>query len=289
MNRGVDLIKFDYVTPGSPSNGGSLSPDTSAEVNAYHKAIAASGRSIRLDISWKLDRSASYQKVWSSNADSQRTDQDINNSGSSTFIAWATVQRAIENYRDFITRIVAASSNPNTTIYPDMDNMYIGNGETATGVSDAMRTTIATHWIGAAANLITGSDMTRFDSLGVQLLTSSAAMGIAQFTAKYPMQPRNPGTGRNASKQLQAWIAGPDLSGNAVVVLANYGPDQGQGGFGTNFAGTQLVRATWSDLGISGSYTVQNVWTGVNLGVSMSQVSSALGTGESVLLKLTIS
>jgi alpha-galactosidase len=281
------LIKFDYVTPGSPSNGGNLSPDTSAEVVAYHKAIAASGRSIRLDISWKLDRSATYQKIWSSNADSQRTDQDINNSGSSTFVAWATVQRAIENYRDFITRIVAANSNPVTTIYPDMDNMYVGNPQAMTGVSDAMRTTIATHWIGAAANLITGSDMTKVDSLGVQLLTNSAAMAVAQFTAKYPMQPRNPGTGQNASKQLQAWIAGPDTSGNAVVVLANYGPDQGQGGYGTSLGGSQLVKATWADLGISGRYTVQNVWTGANLGTLTSQVSATLSAGESVLLKLT--
>lgn len=55
------------------------------------------------------------------------------------------------------------------------------------------------------------------------------------------MQPRNPGTGQSKSKQLQAWIAGPDSDGQAVVVLANYGPDLGQGGFGTKLEGQQTV------------------------------------------------
>jgi alpha-galactosidase len=41
------------------------------------------------------------------------------------------------------------------------------------------------------------------------------------FTAQYPMQPRNPGSIRSAAKQHQAWIAGPDASGNKLVVLAN--------------------------------------------------------------------
>jgi alpha-galactosidase len=284
--RGVDLIKLDYVTPGSPSNGGNLPPDNSGEVIAYHKAIAASGRRMRLNISWKLERNETYFKIWSSNADSMRTDQDINNSNEDTFIEWATVQRAIENYRDFISRVVNATTEPVTTIYPDMDSLFVGNGEAITGVTDSMRQTIATHWIGAGANLITGSDMTKIDELGVRLLTDKNAMEVADSTAKYPMQPRNPGTGRNDSKQLQAWIAGPDDSGNAVVVLVNYGPDEGQGGFGTKIEGKQLVKATFSDLGISGKFGVKNVWTGEDMGTMDNEVSATLDAGESLLLKL---
>jgi alpha-galactosidase len=264
-----------------------LPPDNSGEVIAYHKAIIASGRPMRLDISWKLDRNEPYLKIWSSNADSMRTDQDINNSGKKTFIAWATVQRAIENYRDFISRIVTASEEPVMTIYPDMDNLFVGNEEAITGVPDAMRETIAIHWIGAAANLITGSDMTRLDQLGVRLLTDTNAMEVARFTAQFPMQPRNPGTGRNDSKQLQAWIAGPDESASAIVILANYGSDQGQGGFNTVLEGKQVIKATWSDLGIKGSFDIENVWTGEYLGPSDREVSATLDAGESLLLKLT--
>lgn len=119
-----------------------------------------------------------------------------------------------------------------------------------------MRTTIATHWIGAAANLITGSDLTAVDASGKKLLTNSDAVAVAQYAAKYHMQPRNPGTGQNSSRQLQAWIAGPDASRNAVVILAHQGPDGGQGGFGTNLQGGQLVKATWADLRLDGRFNV---------------------------------
>lgn len=255
---------------------------------AYHKAIEASGRAIRLHISWKLERNETYFNIWSNNADAMRTDQDINNGGSETLVAWATVQRAIENYRDFISRVVASSEAPLLSIYPDMDNLLVGNDEIITGVSDTMRETIASHWIGAAANLITGSDMTKLDTLGIRLLTDTHATEAAQLTSKFPMQARNPGTGGNLSKQLQVWIAGPDDSSNAILLLVNYGPDEGQGGFNTQLQGKQLVKATWADLGISESYRVQNIWTGDELGTFNADISATLDAGESLFLKLSL-
>jgi alpha-galactosidase len=243
---------------------------------------------MRLDISWKLERNKTYFKIWESNADSMRTDQDINNSGSKTFVKWATVQRAIDNYRDFISRVVATGMEQPLSISPDMDNLYIGNTKSVTGVSDMMRKTIATHWIGAAANLISGSDMTRLDALGVKLLTDPAGREVAKFTARYPMQARNPGSGRNESKQLQAWVAGPDNEGvgRAIVVLANYGPDQGQGGFRTYLRGQQIVRATWEDLGLCGVYEVSNVWEHKQLGTADGEIFGVLEEGESLMLSL---
>lgn len=282
----MDFIKLDFITPGSPDNGGHLPPDNSGSVIAYHKAIQASGRQMRLDISWKLERNATYFKIWETNADSMRTDQDINNSGSATFVAWATVQRAIDNYRDFISRVVAASDEPVLSIYPDMDNLFVGNSEAITGVPDVKRETMATHWIGAAANLITGSDMTKLDALGIRLLSDPEALSVAQFTAKFPMQARNPGTGRNESQQRQAWIAGPDDDGVAVVVLANYGPDEGQGGFKTQLQGPQVINVTWEDLGISGGYSIRDVWARADLGTFYNGISATLNEGESQLLML---
>jgi len=242
---------------------------------------------MRLDISWKLDRSPRYFRIWATNADSIRTDQDVNNSGSSTFVAWATVQRAIDNYRDFISQVVSASDHPVLSIYPDMDNLFVGNNMHITGISDAKRQTMASHWICAAANLITGSDMTRPDPLGIQLLSDPEALRVAQFTAKFPMQPRNPSTGDYRSRQLQSWIAGPDDDDNAIVVLANYGPDEGQAGFKTQLKGLQVVKVTWEDLGISGGYEILDVWSHVHLGTFCNEISSTLGEGESKLLRLT--
>lgn len=237
---------------------------------------------MRLDISWKLDRTEKYFSIWDANAESMRTDQDINNSGEHTFIHWATVQRAIDNYRQWI--VAALPIFDSLSVYPDMDNLYAGNAASITGVSDVQRRTIMTHWIAAGANLITGSDLARLDALGKELLTSKNALAVADFAAKYPMQPRNPGSGGQDSKQLQAWIAGPDATGKAVIVLANYGADQGQGGFGSKLQGKQKLSVSWKDLGIKGASKVTNVWTNQNLAVGKDGIQVMLDDGESLLL-----
>jgi alpha-galactosidase len=164
---------------------------------------------------------------------------------------------------------------------------------------------MAIHWIGAGANLLTGSDETRRDDLGYQLLFNEEALSVAAFTSQYPMQHRNPsgwGTpGANAAMQVQAWIAGPDASGTAIVVLANYGPDPClKGGcnptYGLDWGGDHLATAYLDDLGIGGGqkWNVRRVWGGggrggedhADLGVADQNIESWLGPGESVLYRL---
>lgn len=244
---------------------------------------------MRLDISWKLDRSDPYYNIWKTNADSFRTDQDLNNQQEATFIHWKTVQRAIDNYRQYIE--LQIPKNEPLSIYPDLDNVNVGNPEATTGVSDAQRETIMTHWIGTAANLITGSDLTSLDTLGRNLLTNPQAMAVADFTAKYPVQPRNPGTGGTSAQQLQAWIAGPsdNEAGEAVAILANYGPDEGDGGFGQSLPGVQNVNATLEHLGIDGkAWLWRSIWDGASGTVGVGgELSFDLDEGGSVLLRLT--
>jgi alpha-galactosidase len=298
------------MTPGSPYAGESLPANNSLAAVAYYNAIQQSGRQIRLDLSWKLDRdSAADWYIWRGNADGLRLDQDINNSGQSTLVSFATVQRAIEQYRSFVNQQEEDPTRQYIPIMirPDMDNMYVGNTQWLTGLSDVQRYTVAIHWVGAGANLITGSDLTQLDSLGQELLYDSELLSVAQFTAQYPMQPKNPfgstQPGSQASEQLQAWIAGPDTSNqHAVVVLANYGPDQGQGGFGTSLQGVQFVNVSLSLLGIAQGqqngvpgWSVRRVLGGggsggadySDLGVTTSYIASNLGPGESVLYYLT--
>ncbi|RFU33041.1 hypothetical protein B7463_g3274, partial [Scytalidium lignicola] len=307
---GVDMIKMDFMTPGSPQAGQQLPTNTSLAAVFYHNAIQQSGRKMRLDLSWKLDLSSVADfEIWRNNADSLRTDQDINNSGTGTFTPFSNVQRAIEQYRSFINQQEEDSTRQNVPImvHPDMDNMYTGNAASLTGLTDQERYTVAIHWIGAGANLITGSDLSQLDSLGEELLYNPEALSIAAFTANYPMQPKNPfGTtqpGSQASEQLQAWIAGPDSNNeNAVVVLSNYGPDQGQGGFGTSLQGTQTVNISLSLLGIAdgqpngaAGWDVRRVWGGggqggsdhTDIGATSTYLSTNLGPGESALYNLT--
>lgn len=255
-----------------------------------------------LDISADLELNSSYFPTWQQSSESLRTDTDVNNQESGTFVRWATVQRAIDRYRVFITDQLggATSAGKGIMIHPDMDNNYIGNSESVSGISDTQRYSMAIHWMGAGANLITGSDLTHQDSLGTELLFNSEAMGVAAFTSQYPMQPRNPsgwGTaGGNAARQCQAWIAGPSPNGTAVVVLTNLGPDQGQGGFNTHWGGKHNVSISLTDLGIGGSsWTVRRVWGGggsggpdhSDIGVWYDRVESWLDEGESVLYQFT--
>jgi alpha-galactosidase len=167
-----------------------------------------------------------------------------------------------------------------------LDNLFTANAEQLTGVNDSIRTTVMNHWLGAGANLILGSDLTQIDDLGHKLITSRETIAAADFFAKMPMQPRNPGTGNNLAKQLQAWIAGPTEAGEAYALIVNYGPDQGQGGFGTEIYGSQDVTVSLKDLGIGGSaWTFTDVWGGKSTKVTHSY-TACLTEGASQLLHL---
>lgn len=275
------------MTPGSPDNGAHLVANNSGSVIAYHNAITQSGRQMRLDISWKLERNKTYYDIWRANADSMRTDQDINNSGADNFTMWQTVQRAIDNYRQYI--VLQIPKQEQISIYPDMDNLFVVNPATISGVTDAQRQSIMSHWIGAAANLIHGGDMTNIDSLGMKLATWPDAIAAADFCAEYPMQPRNPGTGGTAAMQKQAWIAGPNPEGEARAILVNLGPAGPQAGFNTADAGVIPVNVSLEDLGIDGSsWGWQDVWGSENGTIENGgEISFDLDEGGSRFLKLT--
>lgn len=283
---GVDMIKLDFITPGSPSNGANLACDSSDAVRMYREAIRRSGRPMRLHISWKLCRNEQWLPVWNGLAESMRTDQDLDNYGYNTFVDWQVGQRAINNYRQYIG--LQMQRNAPITTRPDMDNLFVANAEKLTGVNDTIRTTLMNHWLGAGANLILGSDLTQMDDLGRRLLTSPQSVAAARFFARYPMQPRNPGTGGNLPQQLQAWVAGPadGHDAEAYVLLANYGANLGQSGFSSKLCGTQRVAVTLEDLGIAGcSWIFTDIWAG-NSTLVTSEYAAWLTEGESQLLHL---
>ena len=63
--------------------------------------------------------------------------------GEETLTSFATVQRAIERYRVFVTSIAqdlvnGGAQNP-VRIRPDMDNTYVANNGTLSGLHDAQR------------------------------------------------------------------------------------------------------------------------------------------------------
>ncbi|OJD38921.1 glycoside hydrolase family 27 protein [Diplodia corticola] len=236
---GVDLIKLDYVTPGSPGAGADLSSDNSGSVACYHKAIQQSGREIRLHIGWELDQNATYYDIWRSNADALRTDRTPVNTNLTTLTDWPSIQRATERYRQWI--LPRLDSADELTIRPDLGDLMVGNAAALAGLTALQQRAALTHWIGAGSPLLLGTDMTALASssssssdsssdsstqlLLAGLLRNPLANSIAtQFTASHPMVPTLGNANLTHGRQRQIWLAGPDpTSGVVVVVLANYG------------------------------------------------------------------
>jgi alpha-galactosidase len=285
---GVDMIKLDYITPGSSVGSIGMPSNLSDSAIAFHKAITNSGRRIRLHLSLNVCRNEPYLGIWQASADSMRVAVDINRYGGRVFVGIWKIQGTIEQYRQYINLQVVA--NKPITLHADMDNLFVGNPASVTRVSDANRITLMSHWVGASANLILGSDMTNLDALGRKLITSQSSIAAADFCSHYPMQPRNPRTGSNQAMQLQAWIAGPDSSGQAYALLTNLGPNMGRGGYETIGTGIQNVSITLALIGLTGSkYNATDVWFGnVTTVKSGGSLSAILGEGESQFLQLTL-
>ncbi|KAL4886768.1 glycoside hydrolase superfamily [Aspergillus karnatakaensis] len=283
---GVDMIKLDYMTPGSIVDAG-MPSNLSASAIAYHRAIAKSGRKIQLDVSSNVCRSEPYWSIWTSTADSIRVDTDINSYGNrSIFVQMRQVQRTIEQYRQFVNQQLLEDKP--VTLRGNLDNFFVGNPAAITGVTDNQRITLQSYWIGASSNLLIGSDMTNLDALGRYLITSKQSIEAADFSAEYPMQPRNQGSGGNQARQLQAWIAGPNKKGEAYVLLSNLGPNLGNAGFETVGSGNQTVSITLAELGLRARrYKAKDVWfVSVERVERKGSLSAILGEGESKFLRL---
>ncbi|KAJ6440235.1 glycoside hydrolase family 27 [Purpureocillium lavendulum] len=270
---GVDYIKLDFMTPGSPEPGTNLRSDSSGEVIGWQKAIKKTGKKITLSISWKLDRSRQYFDIWRANADSMRVDQDIQTYKRTPFVSWGNIIRTLQNYREWINAAISLYDTIGT--HPNLDTMYVANSQDLTGLTYDQRKTVFIHWIGTSAELNLGDDLTKPDAQGVALLKDKDALSAADFTGNYPMQPRNPGSGGSDWKSQNAWISGPSPSGEFIAVLANY-----------DTSGTATVSASLSDLGVSGSYSCFDIFAKTSLSTS-SGLSATLKGGQSVMYRCT--
>jgi len=293
--------------------------DTSGDVAAYHQAIQnlggggknRFGRPMRLDISWRLDFDDNKAwNTWKSNADSLRLDRDDISSESPA--EFGPIQRTVERYRRWINQqaLNPARRDQPIMIRPDMDNLWVGNkeGHQFSKLTDVQRYTQAILWVGAGANLITGSDMNSIDDIGKKLLFDDEEfMDIAGFTSNWPMVPRNtddtPTPGGGDARQLSAWIAGPNDEGTAVVILSNLGEDQclGNGAnddcsYGTEWHDVHLVSISLENLGIGGDdWFVRRVSGGgsknagsdhTDIGKTTGKIECNLDHYESVMYKL---
>ena len=230
---GYDLLKLDGVGPGS----GKTDPrhDNTADVKAWHSAIAKTGRPIQLVLSWALNPAAI--QTWRRYADGWRVDDDVE-CYCDTLVQWN--KSVVQRFDD----VPGWARLGGPKGWNNLDSLDVGNGE-LDGLTDDERRSYVTLWAISAAPLYTGDDMTSLDPLGLELLTNRDVLAIdAAGRAAAPVTPHLP---------QQVWRM-RNADGTWTVALFNLGP------------ATARVSVRWSDIGFTGPADVHDVWATTDLG-----------------------
>lgn len=251
---GVDLIKLDGVTPGSYSYN--LSIDNRADVQAWSKAIAQSGRPIWLTVSWALDKD--YLGTWQQFSNARRIEGDVDCEGHcATSTNWA-----MTSYR-FYDLVGWQEASGVTQSWNDLDSLEVGDA--ISGLNNEERQSATTLWAMANAPMYLGGDLTNLDNFGKQLLSNDEVLAVDQ-------------SGHPARQVLggdtPVWASALD-DGTYYVALFNLN------------AFPAPVDFPWSILGIANATQVRDLWNHLDLG-NFSHDFTGVIPGHCVrLLKLT--
>ncbi|MDF3146173.1 MULTISPECIES: carbohydrate-binding protein [unclassified Streptomyces] len=252
---GYDFLKLDGVGPGSGKNGDQY--DNVADVAAWQKAIAATGRPIHLELSWSLD--IGRVADWKKHSQGWRIDTDVE-CYCNTLVSW---ENSVDDRWDDAP---AWTRHAGPGGWNDLDSLDVGNGE-MDGLTKAERQSYATLWAIAKSPLYTGDDLTRLDSYGLSLLTNREVIAVNQG-ATPPARPVTP------SDPQQVWAAkNPD--GTYTVALFNLAD------------APAAVTAHWASLGFTGKAAVRDLWNHENLGSYTNKITQALPAHGSRLFTVT--
>jgi alpha-galactosidase len=229
---GVDFLKYDSVTPGSGKND--LSMDARDEVKGWSQALAK--HKIWYELSWALDiKYADYWKQWSNG---WRVDWDVEcYCANEALTAWPNIARLFPRAADWWRHAGPGGWN-------DLDSLNVGNG-TMDGLTKDERRTAATLWAVSAAPFYLGNDLTKLDPYGLELLTNPEVIAVNQ--AGRPAQPVSTKTNKQVWYSLNA-------DSTYTVALFNLGVTEAN------------MTVNWSDLGLTGSANVRDLWAKKNLG-----------------------
>ncbi|KIF79479.1 hypothetical protein QR77_35720 [Streptomyces sp. 150FB] len=251
---GVDFLKLDGVGPGSFKGGDNY--DNRADVAAWRKALDATGRPIEFTISWSL--SHAYAAAWKQNSNGWRVDTDVE-CYCDTLVTWNNSVK--QRWHDVVQWIPDAGPGH----WNNLDSLNVGNAE-MDGLTQAERQSYMTLWAIEASPLYIGDDLTKLDPYGLSLLTNDEAIAINQ--AGRPAKPVS------QTSDQQTWSV-RNADGSYTVALFNLG------------ASPATTEADWSDLGISGTASVHDVWSKKDLGRSTGSFSAQLPAHGSRLLTIT--
>jgi len=231
---GVDFIKLDAVTPGSYHND--LTINNIPDVQAMSKAIALSGRPIWLTISWALDED--YLGEWQQFSNARRIEGDIECEGDCPYLTnWPRVALRLLDLPGWEN-----ASGP-TLGWNDLDSLEVGNSATA-GITQTEQQTAMTIWAMANAPLYLGSDLTKLDSFGKEILGNDEVLAVDQ--SGHPAKQITAGF-------TQVWAS--DLGDGTFYVAL----------FNLNTVSSE-VSVDWDTLGFVNASKVRDLWVHSDLG-----------------------
>ncbi|MFK0157132.1 alpha-galactosidase D [Streptomyces sp. NPDC090493] len=252
---GYDFLKLDGVGPGSGKSGDQY--DNVADVAAWHRAIADTGRPIHLEGSWSLDYG--HAADWQKYTNGWRIDTDVE-CYCNTLVSW---ENSVDDRWDD-TPAWTGKAGPGG--WNDLDSLDVGNGA-MDGLTKAERQSYATLWAIAKSPLFTGDDITRLDDYGLSLLTNREVIGVDQ-SDNPPARPVTP------SDPQQVWAA-KNADGTYTVALFNLG------------SSPAAVTADWTALGFTGRASVRDLWNHEDLGSFQNKITEALPAHGSRLFTVT--
>jgi len=251
---GIDFIKLDGVTPGSYNDNTSI--DNRPDVAAWSKAIALSGRSIWLTVSWAID--SDYLSTWQQYSNARRIEDDIECEGRcATLTDW---NRIYQRFRDLPAWQYATSTSLG---WNDLDSLDIGDGALDGLTNDEKRTAFSL-WAMANAPMYLGGDLTKLDSFAKELLSNDEVIAINQ-------------SGHPATQVLggnqPVWVSS---LGNNTYYVAIFNLDDV----------STIAHVPWNLVGVNGVLSIRDLWNHTNQTPSLGTYSTIL-KGHSVrLLKI---
>jgi hypothetical protein len=249
---GFDFVKVDWC--GGSAEGLNARSAYQAISTAIDRATARTGRPMVLSIcNWgeqsPWDWAPSISTMW-------RTSQDIIYWGQSP-----AMDRVLANF-DAAQHPSAQSAGH----YNDPDMLIVG----MPGFTAAQNRTHLSLWAISGAPLLAGNKLTEMNSDTKAVLTNREVLAVDQ-------DPLGRQGVKVAEAQSGLQVYGKTLSGTgrrAVVLLNRTGSAAG-------------ITARWSDLGLTGSATVRNLWAAADLGAFSAGYTTTVPGHEAVLLTVT--
>ncbi len=244
---GIDYLKYDNC---NIPNGSDMKTD----YQKMQTALANCGRPIVFSIcAWE------YQSWMPTTGNLWRTTRDITDK-------WDTGTSFFRGIINLIDENAKYTSSAKPGAWNDPDMLEVGNGGCTT---DEYRTQMSM-WSMMASPLIAGNDIRTMSQTTKDLLMNKEVIAVDQDPAGIQ------GSRVKSSNGLEIWVKplGTDGTTKAVALL-------------NRNSATSSITVNWSDIGLSGSISVRDLWAKADKGSFTGAYTVSVPSHGTVMLKVT--